>query len=125
CLVCVKWMGAALKSSSSARLENGVLTVCYDESADCTLLRSKGNLVRVTEFAMDFFQEELEVAFKVPNSSACATDSESAVAVRQERQKLAHDSLVLAAVDIFNGQVGDIRVGPRFRGSLNEEKVDE
>ncbi|MCI5221043.1 MAG: hypothetical protein D3914_18070 [Candidatus Electrothrix sp. LOE2] len=121
----IKWMGAALKSSSSARLENGVLTVNYDESADCTLLKSKTNLVRLTEFAMDFFQEELEVTFKVPNSSACSTDSESAAAVRQERQKLAHDPLVLAAVDIFNGQVGDIRVGPRFRGALHEEKVDE
>jgi DNA polymerase-3 subunit gamma/tau len=83
----IKWMGAALKSSSSARLEHGVLTVNYDESADCTLLKSKTNLVRLTEFAMDFFQEELEVTFKVPNSSACSTDSESAAAVRQERQK--------------------------------------
>ena len=68
----IKWMGAALKSSSSARLENGVLTVNYDESADCTLLKSKTNLVQLTEFAMDFFQEELRVAFKVPNSSACS-----------------------------------------------------
>ncbi|CAK8723817.1 DNA polymerase III subunit gamma/tau [Candidatus Electrothrix laxa] len=121
----IKWMGAALKSSSSARLENGVLTVNYDESADCTLLKSKRNIVQLTEFAMDFFQEELKIAFKVPDGSDCATDSDSAMAVRQERQKLAHDSLVLAAVDIFNGQVGDIRVGPRFRGALNEEKVDE
>jgi DNA polymerase-3 subunit gamma/tau len=118
-------MGAVLKSSSSARLENGVLTMNYDESVDCKLLESKENLVRLTEFAMDFFQEELKVTFQVPNSSAGSTDSDSAVAVRQERQKLAHDSLVLAAVDIFNGQVGDIRVGPRFRGPLHQEKVDE
>lgn len=65
------------------------------------------------------------MTFKVPNSSACATDPDSAAAVRQERQKLANDSLVLAAVDIFSGQVGDIRVGPRFRGALPQEKVDE
>ncbi|MCI5126531.1 MAG: hypothetical protein D3925_19155, partial [Candidatus Electrothrix sp. AR5] len=121
----IKWMGAVLNSSSSARLENGVLTVNYDESVDCKLLESKKNIVQLTEFAMDFFQEELKVTFQVPNSSACSTDSDSAVAVRQERQKLAHDSLVLAAVDIFNGQVGDIRVGPRFRGPLPQEKVDE
>jgi DNA polymerase-3 subunit gamma/tau len=121
----IKWMGAALKSSSSARLESGVLTVNYDESVDCKLLESKKNLVQLTEFAMDFFQEELRVAFKVPNSSACATDPEGTAAVRQERQELARDSLVLAAADIFNGQVGDIRVGPRFRGPLHEEKVDE
>ncbi|MGB5687450.1 MAG: AAA family ATPase, partial [Candidatus Electrothrix sp.] len=121
----IKWMGAVLRSSSSARLDNGVLTVNYDESVDCKLLESKKNIIQLTEFAMDFFQEELKVTFQVPNSSSCSTESDSAVAVRQERQKLAHDSLVLAAVDIFNGQVGDIRVGPRFRGPLPEEKVDE
>ncbi|XCN74804.1 MAG: DNA polymerase III subunit gamma/tau [Candidatus Electrothrix aestuarii] len=121
----VQWMAAALKSSSSVRLENGVLTVNYDDSADCMLLGNKENLVQLTEYAMDYFQEELEVTFKVPNSSACATDSNGAAAVRQERKKLANDALVLAAVDIFSGQVGDIRVGARFRGTLNEEKNDE
>jgi DNA polymerase-3 subunit gamma/tau len=118
-------MGAALKASSSACLENSVLTVHYDDAADCKLLGSKKNILQLTEFAMDFFQEELKVVFKVANFSACATDPESAEAVRQERQKLANDALVLAAVDIFNGQVGDIRVGPRFRGPLHEEKLDE
>jgi DNA polymerase-3 subunit gamma/tau len=121
----VTWMGASLQSASSAVLENGVLTVNYDDSADCKLLGSRENLVQLTEFAMDFFQEELKVAFKVPNSSACGADSDSAAAVRQERKKLASDSLVLAAVDVFSGQVGDIRVGPRFRGPLHKEKVDE
>jgi DNA polymerase-3 subunit gamma/tau len=121
----ITWMGASLQSASSAALENGVLTVNYDDPADCKLLGNKENLVRLTEFAMDFFQKELTVSFKVPNSSACATDSGSAAAVRQERQKLANDSLVLAAVDVFNGQVGDIRVGPRFRGPLHEEKVEK
>ncbi len=121
----ITWMGASLQSASSAVLENGVLTVNYDDSADCKLLGARENLVQLTEFAMDFFQGELKVAFKVPNSSACDADSDSAAAVRQERKKLANDSLVLAAVDIFSGQVGDIRVGPRFRGPLNKEKVDE
>jgi DNA polymerase-3 subunit gamma/tau len=121
----ITWMGASLQSASSAVLENGVLTVNYDDSADCKLLGSRDNLVRLTEFAMDFFQEELKVAFKVPNSSGCDTDPDSAAAVRQERQKLANDSLVLAAVDVFNGQVGDIRVGPRFRGPLQQKKAEE
>ncbi|WP_446010305.1 DNA polymerase III subunit gamma/tau [Candidatus Electrothrix sp.] len=121
----IKWMGASLQSASSAVLENGVLTVNYDDSADCKLLGSRENLVQLTEFAMDFFQEELKVAFKVPNSSSCDTDPDSAAAVRQERQKLANDSLVLAAVDVFNGQVGDIRVGPRFRGPLQKKKAEE
>ena len=120
----ITWMGASLQSASTAALENGVLTVNYDDPADCKLLGNKENLVRLTEFAMDFFQKELTVSFKVPNSLACAPDSNSAAAVRQERQKLANDSLVLAAVDVFNGQVGDIRVGPRFRGPLPDGKVE-
>jgi len=38
---------------------------------------------------------------------------------------LANDALVLTAVDVFNGEVGDIRVGPRYRTSMIEPEQDE
>jgi DNA polymerase-3 subunit gamma/tau len=78
-------------------------------------------MIPLTEFAMDFFQESLQVKFKVPNSSGCETDPESGAALQKERQTLANDPLVLTACEIFNGQVGDIRVGPRFRKPLTAE----
>jgi DNA polymerase-3 subunit gamma/tau len=113
-----KWMAAALELASSASLTDGQLTLVYDNPMDCTLFKSRKKLVPLTEYAMDFFQESLKVTFEVPDSSGCETDPDSAAALQKDRQALAGDPLVLTALEIFNGQVGDVRVGPRFRKAL-------
>jgi DNA polymerase-3 subunit gamma/tau len=118
----IKWMAATLQRASSAQLEEGQLIIVYNDSVDCRILKSKENMIQLTEFAMDFFQESLQIKFKVPDSSACDTDPDSGAAVQKERQALANDPLVLTALEIFNGQVGDIRVGPRFRKPLSGEQ---
>ena len=117
-----KWMAAALQLAASADLSDGQLTVVYDNAVDCSIFKSKGKLIPLTEYAMDFFQESLKVQFKVPDSSGCETDPDSGAALQKERQALAGDPLVLTALEVFNGQVGDIRVGPRFRKSLETEQ---
>ena len=117
----IKWMAATLQRASSARLEEGQLIIVYNDSVDCRILKSKENMIQLSEFAMDFFQESMQIKFKVPDSSACDTDPDSGAAVQKERQALANDPLVLTALEIFNGQVGDIRVGPRFRKPLTGE----
>jgi len=117
----IKWMAATLQRASSARLEEGQLIIVYNDSVDCRILKSKENMIQLSEFAMDFFQESMQIKFKVPDSSACNTDPDSGAAVQKERQALANDPLVLTALEIFNGQVGDIRVGPRFRKPLTGE----
>ncbi len=113
----IKWMAATLQRASSAELKDGRLTIVYDDSVDCRILKSKENMIPLTEFAMDFFQKSLQIRFKVPDAG-CETDSESGAALQKERRTLANDPLVLTACEIFNGQVGDIRVGPRFRKPL-------
>jgi DNA polymerase-3 subunit gamma/tau len=118
----IPWMGGTLQRASSARLEAGDLIIQYSDSADCRILEDRKKLVSLTEFAMDFFQKELRIVFKLPDAEGCDADPNSAAAVQKERQALANDPLVLAAVDIFNGQVGDIRVGPRFRKPLATEE---
>ncbi len=120
-----QWMAGSLQLSSFVNLQDRVLTIQYDNTADCRMLQNKDELVSLTEFAMDFFQEELQIVFKLPDASGCDADPNSKAAVQKERQALANDPLVLAAVDILNGQVGDIRIGPRFRTPLEKEKVDE
>ena len=75
-----------------------------------------------TEFALDFFQGNFLIKFQVPDSEGCDVDPENGNKAQQERQLLANDALVLTAVDIFNGEVGDIRVGPRFRQPMNKTK---
>lgn len=118
----VTWMAGTLQQASSAQLEDGKLIIFYDDAVDCGIFKNKEKMIPLTEFAMDFFQESLQITFKVPNSSGCETDPDSGAALQKERSALANDSLVVTACEVFNGQVGDIRVGPRFRKALTAEQ---
>ncbi|HFQ88815.1 MAG TPA: DNA polymerase III subunit gamma/tau [Desulfobulbus sp.] len=118
------WMAAALSRASSVSRRGDRLIIQYDDAADCRLLKNRENIRPLTEFALDFFQESLTVKFHVPDSLACEIDPENGASPQQERRALANDPLVLAALEIFNGQVGDIRVGPRFRQSLATGQED-
>ncbi len=113
-----QWMAAVLQRAEGARFEEDRLVIQYAESVDCAMLKKRENLTLLTEFAMDFFQDTFRVVFHVPEGD-CGVDGENGIGPQQERQALASDPLVLAAVEIFNGQVGDIRVGPRFRKPLD------
>ena len=115
------WMSATLQLAASTQLKDGKLLIKYDDSSYCRVLKNKEKLLPLTEFASDFFQENIQVQFQVPDASGCETDPDSAAAVQKERRDLANDPLVATALDIFNGQVGNIRVGPRFRKPLAEE----
>jgi DNA polymerase-3 subunit gamma/tau len=117
------WMASALQMADSAHLREGELVIEFDGSAHCTMLRSRENITLLTEFALDFFQEDFRIRLHVPETGGCEVDPENGNRVKQERRALANDSLVLTAVDIFNGEVGDIRIGPRFRSPI--EKPEE
>ncbi len=108
------WMAQDLQRASSSREKDGELQITFTESENCTLLRQKENAKLLTEFILDFFQKNLTLRFITPDQDAKidATDSESP---HRLRQKLANDPLVMMATEIFNGQIGDIRVGPRSR----------
>lgn len=109
------WMASALEVAEGVRLEGNVLVIEYIDPAQCRFLKNKENITPLTEFALDFFQENFRIQFSLPHSKACEIDPANGFTPVQERQALANDALVLTAVDLFNGEVGDIRVGPRFR----------
>ena len=111
------WMSGALQLASSVERKGEELLIRFDDSADCTMLKQSSHINTLTEFVLDFFQENLRIQFAVPGSSACAIDPANGLAPQQERRALANDPLVLTALDIFTGQVGDIRIGPRYRTS--------
>ncbi|GAB4335001.1 MAG: DNA polymerase III subunit gamma/tau [Desulfobulbaceae bacterium] len=115
------WMASALQQSSAVRVEGDLLLIEYDDGTRCGLLRNRENVTLLTEFALDFFQENFRIRFVLPDVNQCEIDPVNGKTPQQERQALANDALVLTAVDIFNGEVGDIRVGPRFRRSMDEE----
>ena len=116
-----KWMAGSLQLSSSAKIEAGELVIHYDNPSDCRILSNQDKSRPLTEFASDFFQESLQIKFKLPDSSGCDTDPNSGAAVQKERQALTNDPLVVTAVEVFNGEIGDIRVGPRFRKPLSAD----
>jgi len=93
---------------------DGELHLRYADQANCTLLCQKENVKLLTEFVLDFFQKDLKLRFITPDKIE-GKDTDNNDSPHKLRQKLANDPLVLMATEIFNGQIGDIRVGPRSR----------
>ena len=112
------WIAASLQMADSFDRQGEVLTIRFADSADCTLLKQRNNIDALTEFVLDFFQENLRIQFEVPGSNACALDPTNGLAPLQERRALANDPLVLTALDVFTGQVGEIRIGKLYRTGI-------
>ncbi len=108
------WMAQDLQRADSAKEQGSELLLHYVDPANCSMLRKDDSRKLITEFALDFFQKELSVRFVIPDqSSEAAQDSQDSPL--KERHLLANDPLVQMTAEIFNGQIGDIRVGARFR----------
>ena len=109
------WVSAALQMANSVDRKGDELIIHFTDSADCTLLKQRNTINALTEFVLDFFQENLRIQFEVPGSNACSIDPANGLAPLQERRALSNDPLVLTALDVFTGQIGEIRVGQRYR----------
>jgi len=114
------WSAAALHMATSVERKGDQLIIRFADSADCTMLKQRNNIKNLSEYLLDFFQENLSIQFEVPGSNACNIDPANGLAAQHERRALANDPLVLTAIDVFTGQVGDIRIGPRYRTRSEE-----
>lgn len=119
------WMSASLQRASSVKQVGEELVIQFEDSIECSLLRQKKYIQPLTEFFLDFFQKNLTIRFDVPEGQDCEIAAENGQKPHLERRALANDPLVLTAVEIFNGQVGDIRIGPRFRKKKEQEETPE
>jgi DNA polymerase-3 subunit gamma/tau len=108
------WMAQDLGRTDKAREVNGELQLHFSDHANCAVLRQKENVKLLTEFVLDFFQKDLTLRFITPDREE-GNNQENADSPHRLRQKLANDPLVIMATEIFSGQIGDIRVGPRSR----------
>jgi DNA polymerase-3 subunit gamma/tau len=109
------WMAQDLQRADSIKKEgDGELQLTYSDPANCLLLRQKENRQLLTEFALDFFQKPLKVRFIIPAADDPA-ETNGSESPHRKRAQLASDPLVIMAAEIFNGEVGDIRIGPRSR----------
>ncbi len=107
-------MAQDLGRTDKAREVNGELQLHFSDHANCAVLKQKENMKLLTEFVLDFFQKELTLRFITPDREE-ENNQENTDSPHRLRQKLANDPLVIMATEIFSGQIGDIRVGPRSR----------
>jgi len=108
------WMAQDLQRADQIKTEDGELRLTYGDAANCSVLRQKEHRTLLTEYVSDFFQKPLKVVFVVPTNNENGEDN-GADSIYKKRQQLANDPLVLMAADVFNGEVGDIRIGPKWR----------
>jgi len=108
------WMAQDLQRADQIKSEDGELRLTYGDAANCSVLRQKEHRTLLTEYVSDFFQKLLKIVFIVPTNGENGEDN-GADSIYKKRQQLANDPLVLMAADVFNGEVGDIRIGPKWR----------
>lgn len=110
-----EWMAQDLRRADTIKQHGeGELHLTYNDAANCSLLRHKDNAQLLTEFVLDFFQKPLTLRFIVPENDD-SVDENGDDSPQKKRQLLANDPLTTMATEIFNGQIGDIRIGPRSR----------
>lgn len=110
----IVWMAQDL-NRARVKESDGILQLHYDDPTECSLLRTRENKNQLTEFVLDFFQKELKVQFVLPKIEENGDDKNGGESPHQKRQQLANDPLTIMTAEIFHGQIGDIRIGPRSR----------
>jgi len=108
------WMAQDLQRADGVKQDGGELMLTYSDAANCSLLRQKENRQILTEFVLDFFQKSLKVRFIIPAADD-PSETNGTESPNRKRAQLANDPLVIMAAEIFNGEIGDIRIGPHSR----------
>ena len=109
------WMAQDLQRADTIKQEKEELHLTYGDPANCAVLRQQINQKLLTEFTLDFFQKPLKIRFIIPEVDNSPGGSNTELSPHRKRQELANDPLVIMAAEVFNGQVGNIRVGPNSR----------
>ncbi len=107
------WM-AQILNRATVKEVGSELHLHYNDANECSMVKQKENKNQLTEFVLDFFQKELTVKFIVPEIDD-NPDDDGGESPHQKRQQLVNDPLTIMTAEIFHGQVGDIRIGPRSR----------
>ena len=104
-----EWMAQSLQQTVSVKEDNKELLLEFDDPNDCFVLRSKENRQILTEYVLDFFQQELSVRIISPDNSN-GSGVQNSDEPKRRRQQLANHQVVRMAEEVFNGRVGDIRI---------------
>ena len=104
-----EWMAQSLQQTVSVKQDNKELLLEFDDPNDCFVLRSKENRQILTEYVLDFFQQDLSIRIISPDNSN-GTGVQNSDEPKRRRKQLANHQVVRMAEEIFNGRVGDIRI---------------
>lgn len=104
-----EWMAQSLQQTVSVKEQDKELLLEFDDPNDCFVLRSKENRQILTEYVLDFFQQDLSVRIISPDNSN-GTGVQNSEEPKRRRKLLASHQVVRMAEEIFNGRVGDIRI---------------
>lgn len=118
------WMAQVVKMCDSVQMQDGELLMKYDDSTQCPILQQPDNLKVLTEFAQDFFQQELRIKISARGYGGGKKEGEGPAALQEERLALRRDPLAQLVAEVFNGHVGDVRTGPRSRVIVGEKEED-
>ena len=104
------WMATNLHRADSVSHDvPGELQITFADGVNCSLLRQKENHQLLSNFALEFFKKPLKITFIVPEIDD-SVDENGQESPQKKRQTLLNDPLVLMATEVFNGQVGDVRL---------------
>jgi len=104
-----EWMAQSLQQTVSVKADNRELVLEFDDPNDCFVLRSKENRQILTEYVLDFFQQDLAIRIVSPDNNNGA-GLQSSDEPKKRRKQLASHQIVRMTEEIFNGRVGDIRI---------------
>jgi DNA polymerase-3 subunit gamma/tau len=104
-----EWMAQSLQQTISVKEDNKELLLEFDDPNDCFVLRSRENRQILTEYVLDFFQQDLSVRIISPENGN-GTGAQNSEEPKRRRQQLANHQVVRLVEEIFNGRVGDIRI---------------
>ena len=104
------WMATNLQRADSVSHDvPGELQITFEDGMNCSLLKQKENHQLLGDFVLQFFKKPLKITFIVPEIDD-SVDENGGESPQRKRQQLLNDPLVLMATEVFNGQVGDVRL---------------
>ncbi len=104
-----EWMAQALQQTVSVKTRDSELILEFDDPNDCFVLRSKEHRQVLTEYVLDFFQQDLSIRIVSPDNSNGLVAGNGDEPKRRRKQLASHQ-VVRMTEEIFNGRVGAIRI---------------
>jgi len=104
-----EWMAQSLQQADSIKQKDSELIIEFDDPNDCFVLRAKEHRTKLTEYVLDFFQQDLTIRIVSPDNSN-GLGAENGNEPKKRRKQLASHQIVRMTEEIFNGRIGAIRI---------------